>query len=112
MRSNYSITSDSYIEYSKNQWILQLHNELKLVTGKLLIPTIPSGTYLQANDVYLMDAWDAEGLSLATLQKLNYCRIYLKVNRLSDIVTNDGQHIQVGYLNGRKVNQASIHEWP
>ena len=82
------------------------------MTGKLLIPTIPSGTYLRANDVYLMDAWDAEGLSLAILQKLNYCRMYLKVNRLSDIVTNDGQHIQVGYLNGRKVNQASTHEWP
>lgn len=64
------------------------------MTGKILLTNNPSGTYLRANDKYLIDAWDEEGLTLATLQILNYGRIYLKVTRLSNIVTNDGNYIQ------------------
>ena len=63
------------------------------MTGKLLLTELPSGTYLRVNEKYFMDAWDEEDLPIATLQILNYCRIYLKVTRLSDIVINDGNFI-------------------
>ena len=59
-----------------------------------------------------MDAWDAEGLPTSTLQILNYCRIYLKVHRLSEIVTNDGFHIQEHYLSERHINRIITHDWP
>ena len=73
---------------------------------------LTSGNFLRANDRYLMDAWDAEGLPTSTLQILNYCRIYLKVHRLSEIVTNDWFHIQEHYLSGRNINRIIIHDWP
>ena len=111
-RNNPILTTDDRIDYIENQWIVHLHNELKNMAGKLLIPNIPSGTYMRANDVYLMDAWDAAGFSIATLKKLNYCRMHIKVTRLSDIVTNDSHYIQAAYLDGRRVNQNSTHEWP
>ena len=40
------------------------------------------------------------------------CRLYLRVARLSDIVTNDGKNIQATYLNGTKINQFVSHDWP
>ena len=111
-RANPILTSDDCIDYIENKWIIHLHNELKQMAGKLLISNLPSGKYMRANDVYLMDAWDKENLSTDTLQKLNYCRMYLQITRLSDIVTNDGHHIQAGYLQGTLVNQYSTHTWP
>ena len=38
--------------------------------------------------------------------------MYLKVHRLSEIVTNDGLHFQEQYLRGRNPNPYITHEWP
>ena len=81
------------------------------MAGKILCSALHSGTHLRANDRYLMDVWDAEGLSISTLQILNYCRLYIKVHRLSEIVTNDGLHIQERYLNGQHINFNTTHDW-
>ena len=59
-----------------------------------------------------MDAWYESGLTNRILQILNYCRIYLKVARLSGIVTNDGNHIQDKYLHGSEINRIIAHDWP
>lgn len=82
------------------------------MAGKLWCSDIPSGKFLRANDKYIMDEWDDEGLPTHTLQILNNCRIYLKVTRLSDIVTNDGYHIQTQYINGSHINHILTHDWP
>ena len=111
-RVNPIFTSDDRIDYIENTWVTHLHNELQAMTGKLLITQLHSGTYQRTNDKYLMDAWDEEGLPTALLQILNYCRIYLKVTRLSDIATNDGKHIQAVYLHGTQINRITTHDWP
>ena len=59
-----------------------------------------------------MDAWDEEGLPTQTLTILNYCRLYLKVTRLSDIVTNDGNRFQDHFVSGSNINRKVTHDWP
>ena len=46
------------------------------------------------------------------LKRLNYCRMYLRVSRLSDITTNDGYTIQPGYYNGTQINPYTTQHWP
>ena len=105
-------TSDDRIEYIENPWVIQLHNSLKAMTGKLLIRGLTSGNFQRINDKYIMDIWDKKHVSISTLKKLNMCRLYLRVARLSDIVTNNGKHIQDAYFNGTKINQYVSHDWP
>lgn len=111
-RQNAIFTSDDRIDYIENQWAIQLHNELKRMTGKLLINDITSASISRVNDQFLMDCWDRQGLSIKSMYKLNLCRIYLRVTKLSDIVSNDGKHIQFQYLTGEKINPYTDMEWP
>ena len=105
-------TSDNRIDYIENSWVIQLHNSLKSMTGKLIIQGITSGRLNKINDRYLMDIWDENNVSLVTLRKLNMCRLYLRVERLYDIVTNNGKYIQDDYLYETKINKYVTHDWP
>ena len=80
--------------------------------GKLLIHQINSGILQRVNDKYIMDAISCQSFSLATIRRINYCRMYLRVERLSDIVTNDGLRIQSRYFHGTKRNPFTNKEWP
>ena len=105
-------TSDDRIDYIENPWVIQLHNELKRMIGKLLLRDITGDQIQRVNDQFLMDIWDQQNLPIATLYKLNLCRLYLRVSRLSDIVSNDGKHIQYGFLTGTRINPYTNLEWP
>jgi len=48
-----------------------------------------------------MDTWRQEGLSLATMRKLNACRMWLQVSRLSEITLADGSCLHPDPLDGR-----------
>ena len=82
------------------------------MAGKTLCSALHSGTHLRENDRYLMDVWDSEVLSISNLQILNYYRLYIKVNCLSEIVTNDGLHTQERYPNVQHINCINTHDWP
>ena len=111
-RRNALFTSDDRIDYIENQWVIHLHNELKRMTGKLLIRGITGEPLYRVNDQFLMDIWDQQNLSIASLYQLNLCRLYLRVSKLSDIVSNDGKHIQYGFLAGTRINTYTNLEWP
>ena len=82
-------TTDDRIDYIENRWFIQLHDSLQLMTGKLLIQGIDSGTINRIHDQYLMDVWDQSNLSISSLYQLNLCRMYLRFTKLSYIVSND-----------------------
>ena len=50
-------------------------------------------------------------LSIVSLYQLNLCRLYLRVSKLSDIVSNDGKHIQYAFLAGTRINTYTNLEW-
>ena len=111
-RSNTIFTSDDRIDYIENKWVIHLHNLLRDMTGKLLLKDLTSGTIKLSNDQFLMDAWDRANVSIRDLQRLNYCRMYLRVSTLSDIVNNDGLRFQERYLNGTTKNVYTNQVWP
>ena len=59
-----------------------------------------------------MDTISLDKFSLPTIRRINYCGMYLRVERLSDIVTNYGLSIKPHYFNGTKRNLFSNKTWP
>ena len=59
-----------------------------------------------------MDAIVMCNFSLSSLRRINYCRMYLQVERISDIATNDGLQIQSRYFYGTKRNPYTNKVWP
>ena len=110
-RSNALFTSDDRIDYIENPWVIQFHNELKRMTGKLLIRDITGEPLHRVHDQFLMDIWDKQNLPIASLYQLNLCRLYLSVSKLSDIVSNDRKHIQYAFLDGTRINTYTNMEW-
>ena len=56
-RKNTIFTSDDRIDYIENSWVIQLHNSLRLMTGKLLLHDLTSSPLFRLHDKYLMDEW-------------------------------------------------------
>ena len=83
-----------------------------MMTSKIVIDGLHSGSLNRLHDQFLMDEWDNQGLSITLLQQLNICRMYLRVSKLSDITTNNGLYIQEGYLDGTRINPYTTNEWP
>ena len=59
-----------------------------------------------------MDGFAKMKLPTQTMRRLNYCRMYLRVERLSDIATNDGKKIQGRYMSGVMRNPYTNKTWP
>ena len=51
-------------------------------------------------------------LSQKTIRILNYCRLYLKVMRLSDMVTADGTQILPQFWDGTSPSEWTTLRWP
>ena len=74
------------------------------MTGKLLIREIAGEPIHRIHDQFLMNIWNKQNLPIASLYQLNLCHLYLRVSKLSDIVSNDGKHIQYAFLDGTRIN--------
>ena len=74
------------------------------------VPEIP----LQCdNDRFLIPEFLLTGLSPKTIQQANLCRLWLRVWRLSDISTGDGQAIQLCYWQGLAPSSLTDqYDWP
>ena len=64
------------------------------------------------NDVFLMEAFEAQGFSPKVLQVLNRCRIYLQVFTLSDLMTCKGDTFTNTFLCQRDHQRRNNYHWP
>ena len=102
-------TTTNNISYIENAWVVQLHEELANMSGKLLLTDIKSRVLQRNNDEFLMDMFIRQYMNTSTLCQLNYCGMYLQVKRLSDIATNDGKRLQPRYYYGLQQNPYTNH---
>jgi len=104
---------DSAIDYIENCFIMNLRDFCRTYKLRLDFTENLQQTKQCQGDVFLMDAFRRDGHSAGDLQKLNACRMYLQVSRLSDITTGDGESILQNVLKGcdEKYYQ-STHRWP
>ena len=59
-----------------------------------------------------MDVFLKKKIPAKTLRQLNYCRLYLRVEQLSDITTGDRTRISESHLTGTRINQWTSKTWP
>ena len=84
-------------------------------THNIKVPRVhPELEHHRERDRYLMhDFVLSNTVSKKDLQKLNRCRLYLKVTTLSDITSGDGETICKQYWDGIRDDQRSpLHDWP
>ena len=105
-------TTSNNIAYIESKWVIHLHEELVEMSGKLLITDLNGGVLQRNRDEFLMDIFTSTYKNVTMLAHLNYCRMYLKIARLSDIATNEGKYMQSHFYHGRKQNDLSNQQWP
>jgi hypothetical protein len=103
---------DKYGQLATDSWIKQTWRFLS--DHEITIEEQTGDLHLKRHgDVFLTMAFLQRGFKGAMLRKLNMCRLYLRVETLSDIATADGRYIERWALEGRKeANPITYHEWP
>ena len=95
------------IPYMESKWIEHLRKGLHCMKAKLWLREIWEPQPLRHNDVLLMEHFVTQGFSTNQLRILNYCRLYLRVTRLSEITDSPGKTIQRQMWEGNR-----RHPWP
>ena len=105
----------SSIDYIETCWIMGIRDFLRTYDFKLDLTdeSVPHVTQ-RVGDEFIMDAFRERGECNATqLQRLNACRMFLQVVRVSDIATADGKRLRHGTLTG--INDGTFQSatrWP
>ena len=86
----------------ESKWISSLRQYLSMVSGQLeLNSCLPS--HRRQNDAHIMDVALTSGrFKAAAIQRLNYCRLYLNVLLLSDIIMPCGTQLDPAAYEGNK----------
>ena len=90
------------IDYIETCWIMCIRDFLRTYNPhvNLTDASLPNGKQ-RAGDEFLMDALRLRGNCTYTeLKRINACRMYLQVTRLSDITSVDGKRIDPSILKG------------
>ena len=99
------------ITYTDHNWIqslshILLENKMKIWVYNTWVPTIS-----RRNDKMLMDIFNNNATNQKILH-INYCRLYLQVNTISDITTLKGDCIEEGSWTVKKKTIPSRLQWP
>lgn len=81
------------LPYLESRWLQSLRQYLADVQGTIQLYDAPVAQRQREGDLFLMDVAIANGFKPAELRRVNYCRMYLNVLLLSDIVTPCGKFI-------------------
>ena len=94
----------------ESKWLLSMREILASMDAPMRLDA-PKGQSIQrVHDYYIMDAIHESGrFSLADIRRLNYCRLYLNVDVLSEIATIDGRSLNATILQGDRSLVSSIY---
>lgn len=103
------------LDYIETCWIMNLRNFLDTygIHVNITCPDIP--TVACENDEFLMDAFRLRGNNYGPdmMTQLNACRMYLQVQRVSDITDARGTRIRKEILDGSDCDHfSSTSRWP
>lgn len=94
-------------------WIMQVRTSLKDTQTSCIMPATGIIPPQRVGDIHIMDVFLSKYKS-AKLQRLNACRLWLKVTCLSDITTADGRRLRPAALLGQRpvIPIQSGQHWP
>ena len=107
--------TEAPIDFIETCWIMGIRDFLRTYDFKIDLTEECTPHALQrVGDEFIMDAFRTRGDWTATqLIRLNACRLFLRVARLSDIASIDGKRIHVFTTKGQKDdNYSSNINWP
>jgi hypothetical protein len=81
------------LDYIQDGWIIGIRRFLKTVAAEVHLPQETRPRIYRQHDRYLMEIFREQGLSTPDLRRLNRCRLYLQVARVSDITNIRGTHL-------------------
>ena len=90
------------LPHFESQWILSLRDYLKAVNGYIEIADTIIPPLRRTHDAFIMDLVFISHPKPAHIRKINYCRMYLNVVLLSDIVLPCGTRIDPAAYEGRQ----------
>jgi hypothetical protein len=104
----------SPIDYIEACWIMSIRDFLRMYNVRLEFTDHSHPVALCKNDEFIMDALRLRGeCTPGELQRLNACRMHLRVSRLSEIASADGTRLPADVLKGA---HSAIHpseaKWP
>ena len=102
------------IDYIETCWIMCIRDFLRTYGLSIDITTHEEPADQSLFDEFIMDALRDRGECTVTqLQRLNACRMFLQVTRLSDIATADGKFLRKKCLKGiQSSTYCSTMRWP
>ena len=100
------------IPYLAPGWIVNAREFLAKTDHILQIPTETEQPIQRRNDRFIMDEVLKNISCSAQLTRINACRLFLRVTRLSEIVTADGLRLDEAYLTAAALPRTNRLEWP
>ena len=87
--------TNTKIRYTGETWFTLIRDFLNSLKGTLQIPSIKNALpqILRTNDTFLMDNLNNQPMTTTEKKRFNNVRLWMKVYRLSEICTADGQNI-------------------
>jgi hypothetical protein len=105
---------DIAIDYIERCWVMAVRDFLLTYNLRLEFTQLVRPEKQCVLDIFIMDAIRTSTTCTATeLQRINACRMFLKVSRLSEITTADGSRICQEVLKGKdSAVYLSSDRWP
>jgi hypothetical protein len=114
--TQFPILEDTKISlpHLESKWLASLRSFLGSIDGSIELKDTFVEPIQRENDKFLMDlAIQSKLFTPKQLKKINYCRMYLNVLLLSDIVTADGKEIEPSMYSGLgrcKTTKHRVHQ--
>jgi hypothetical protein len=90
------------IDYIETCWIMSIRNFLRIYNVRMDFTERCHPVALCEGDEFIMDALRIRGQCTSReMQRLNACRMYLRVSRLSEIATAQGTRLRAEELQGQ-----------
>lgn len=86
--------------HSESKWFVSLRQFLTTIRGSFRFSFASFTSPRREHDVHIMDAISRLNYAPKQLRRINYCRLYLQVELLSDIVTSDGNRLISTFWSG------------
>lgn len=105
---------DIPVDYIETCWIMSIRDFLSTYGFRMKFSQDSRPSAQCNGDEFLMDAFRTRGdCSSLDLQRLNACRMYLRVARISDIASADGKSMRPDALAGKQLTFfVSASSWP
>ena len=102
------------LPHAPHGWLTSLRSFLHRCNGRIMLFSgwLRLPTALREHDQVLMNAFMSLSLRPAQLKQLNYCRLYLQAELLSELCSLDGTHLLPDAWHGRPLPSQSKLSWP